>query len=344
VKGFTTPEDLMAHGWDYLRVPGDKVQRVVTLRTSGSTGPAKKLYFTAGDLERTIEYFRTGMAWISRPGDRVAVCMGSLSPDGLGRLLEEGLRRLGAEPMLLGFVKNYDETAAALRELRPDTVVGLPVQVRRLALLAPGLRPRTVLLSGDYVSLAVRDTVARIWETKVFDHYGLTESGLGFAVQCPELLGMHIREDELQVEIVEPGSGRVLPEGEWGEIVFTTLRREAMPLRRYRTGDWGRLLPGTCPCGRPGPRLDRVLGRITERSKPISIYTLDEILLREDGIRDYAAALEGDRLRVTLDLAPGLTPEEIGSRLADLWPPERLCPEAGAVPPGTAKRSVEICG
>ena len=342
MKGFTTPEDLIARPADFVKVSQGEVKRIVSLRSSGSTGPAKRLYFTAGDLERTIEFFRSGMAHIARPGDRVAACIGSLSPDGLGRLLEEGLRRLGTEPLLLGAVQDYGETVSALRAFRPHTIVGLPVQVRRLCLLAPELRPRTVLLSGDYPADSLRKTLERLWGCTVFDHYGMTESGLGFAVQCPALEGRHVRGDELEVEILEPGTDRVLPVGQWGEIVFTTLRREAMPLRRYRTGDYGRLLPGVCPCGYAEPRLDKVLGRLTERVKPISIYALDEALLGWDELYDYAASLEGGRLIVTADLAPGAELSEISRRLEGLWPGDRLEARAGTVPPGTAKRAVEI--
>lgn len=342
MKGFTTPEDLIARPADFVKVSQGEVKRIVSLRSSGSTGPAKRLFFSTGDLERTIEFFRSGMSQIARPGDRVAAVIGSLSPDGLGRLLEEGLRRLGTEPLLLGAVRDYGETVSALREFRPHTIVGLPVQIRRLCLLAPELRPRTVLLSGDYLAESLRDTLERLWGCAVFDHYGLTESGLGFAVQCPVLEGRHIRGDELEVEIVEPGTDQVLPAGQWGEIVFTTLRREAMPLRRYRTGDYGRLLPGACPCGYTGPRLDRVLGRLTERAKPISIYALDERLLGWDELYDYAASLEGGRLTLTADLAPGGSLRELARRLEGLWPADRLTLLTGAAPPSAAKRAVEV--
>ena len=342
MKGFTTPEDLESHPADYVRLSQRDIQRVVTLRSSGSTGPAKRLFFSAGDLERTVEFFREGMGHICRPGDRVAACIGSRSPEGLGRLLEEGLRRLGAEPLLLGAVRDYGETVKALESFRPHTIVGLPTQVRRLCLLSPELRPRTVLLSGDYLAESLRELVTGIWGCAVFDHYGMTESGLGFAVQCPALKGRHIRTDELRVEIVAPGTDRVLPTGEWGEIVFTTLRREAMPLTRYRTGDYGRLLPEPCPCGDTGPRLDRVLGRLTERNKPVSIYTLDEALLGWEGLYDYAASLTGGRLEVVADLAPGGTAEEVYRRLEGLWPSDRLEVTAGTVPPGTAKRAVAV--
>ena len=337
--GFTTADDLIAHGHDYVKVDASRIQRVVTLRTSGSTGDSKRLYFTADDLRRTVDFFRDGMGSICFPGDKVAILMGSASPDGLGSLLAEGLTELGALPSLLGMPADYAETAAALRSLRPDTLVGLPVQIRKLALLAPELRPKSVLLSGDYISAAARCAVSRIWRTKVFSHYGLTESGLGFAVQCPLLLGQHVRADELSVEIVDPDTGEPLPEGRWGEIVFTTLRREAMPLRRYRTGDVSRLIPGTCPCGYTGPRLDRILGRVTELRKPVSVYALDELLLRMDAVLDYEAALEGNALTVTLE---GGDVQNVQSLLAERYPAFTVNVIPGVIPPSARKRMVKM--
>ena len=338
---FTTPEDLVSHSRDYVRVGAGEIRRIVTLNTSGSTGEKKRLYFTEGDLRRTIDFFRDGMGDICRPGDKVAILLGSDSPDGLGNLLKTGLEELGARPSLLCLPRDYAETAEALRQLRPDCLVGLPVQLRKLALLVPELRPGSVLLSADYVSEAGRKTVARLWHTKVFSHYGLTESGLGFAVQCPLLLGHHIRSDEFRVEIVDPDSGETLPEGAWGEIVFTTLRREAMPLRRYRTGDLSRLLPGDCPCGRPGPRLDRILGRISERKKPVSVYALDEALLDLDEVLDYDAALEGTKLTVTLE---GVLTERVRERLRAACPGLELRVLPGVIPPSAQKRSVRLSG
>ena len=205
--------------------------------------------------------------------------------------------------------------------------------------MTPELRPKSVLLSADYVSLAAKETITRLWQTKVFSHFGLTESVLGFAVQCPLLLGQHIRASELQVEIVDPDTGENLPEGQWGEIVFTTLRREAMPLKRYRTGDISRLLPGVCPCGNPGPRLDRVLGRVTEIRKPVSIYALDELLLTRDEVLDYAAEFRDGKLTVT---AEGGDPETLRALLLEKWPALTVEVIPGVIPPSAQKRMVKM--
>ena len=341
MSGFTTAADLIAHGHDYVRVDARDVRRIVTQQTSGSTGDVKRIYCTAGDLRRTVDFFVWGMAPFCEAGDRAAVLLGNDAPDGLGQLVTQALRELGTEPALLGVPKDYASAGAFLRALQPDFLVGLPVQLRRLALLLPELKPRSVLLSGDYVSESVKGTISRIWGSTVFTHYGLTEAGLGFAVQCPERQCHHVSAEDFLVEIVDPETGENLPDGSYGEVVFTTKQREAMPLTRYRTGDISRLLPGSCPCGRSGQRLDRVLGRYDELRKPVSVYALDELLLSEDSILDYAASFADGTLTVTVD------GKRKGVRRARLMLPEafpelRVIVEAGDVPPSGRKRGVEM--
>ena len=141
----------------------------------------------------------------------------------------------------------------------------------RLALLHPELRPKRVLLSADYCAPAVINTIERRWCCEVYVHYGLTESGLGCAVETPERIGMIPRSDILL---------ETLPDG---ELVLTTLRREAMPLIRYRTGDLGELTSDGI--------LTRVSGRKQEKAKPVSIMELDNILFACDSIFDYSAFL-----------------------------------------------------
>lgn len=291
--GFTTADDIAARGYQMCRVNQNDIRRIVTLHSSGSTGAAKRLYFTSGDLERTVDFFRSGMGPICRPGDSAAIMLGSHSPDGLGALLAEGLSRMGVSPALYGSVSDFSDAARFLSKLRPEVIIAAPVPLRRLALTLPTLRPRAVLLSSDYVADSVRACISRLWDTRVFSHYGLTESGLGFAVQCPALSGHHVRGDELFVEIIDPDTGKVLPDGCWGEIVFTTLKREAMPLMRYRTGDISRLISGPCACGHTGQRLDKILGRLPELKQPVNVYILDELLLSCDGIMDYRARFDG---------------------------------------------------
>ena len=97
---------------------------------------------------------------------------------------------------------------------------------------------------------------------KVLDVYGLTETmGPGVAIECAEQNGLHLAEDHFIAEIIDPVTGENLPDGEWGELVLTTVDREASPVVRYRTRDITRILPGQCACGRTHKRIDRLHGR-----------------------------------------------------------------------------------
>ena len=322
---FTTAVDIIQSGKDMLCVSPREVARVVTLSSSGTSGTSKRLYFTRGDLERTVAFFAEGMDVICRKGDRAAIVMPDSNELGLTALLTEGLARIGVEA---GTVppRDHADTAAQLRDFGPDVIVGAPVFLRRIALESVDIKPRAVLVSTDYCAESAVKTIARVWGSEVFTHYGLTETGLGCAVQCRELDGMHIRSDELYIEIVDPSTGAPLPDGTPGEIVISTLRREAMPLIRYRTGDIG--IKGLCRCG--APSLMKVLGRADELSRTPSLYELDELLLGCDGILDFSASRGPDGLEVTVD--------GDAEAAAKLLPGARIKKGAAAPPSGRGKR------
>ena len=147
----------------------------------------------------------------------------------------------------------------------------------------------------------------RSWGCPVFEHYGMTEMGLGGGVQCSAHKGYHLREADLLFEIIDPRTGQPVPDGETGEVVFTTLTRKAMPLIRYRTGDLARFIPGPCPCGTLLKRLDRIQGRLTgavvlDKGHQLSIPDLDDVVFSVRGILDYQAEVYGKEGRAHLRL------------------------------------------
>jgi phenylacetate-coenzyme A ligase PaaK-like adenylate-forming protein len=300
----------------------------VTLASSGTSGAVKRLYFTRGDLERTVTFFAEGMGVICREGDRAAIVMPDSNDLGLTALLTDGLLRIGVKSETIP-PGGYADTSEQLREFGPDVMIGAPVYLRHIALESVDISPRAVLVSSDYCADSAVETIGRVWDSDVYTHYGLTETGLGCAVQCRERDGMHIRCDELYIEIVDPGTGAPLPDGMPGEIVISTLRREAMPLIRYRTGDIG--IKGRCRCG--APSLMKVLGRADELSLSPSLYELDELLLGCDGILDYSAARGAGGLEVTVD-----GDAEAASRLL---PGARIIKGVASPPSGREKRRMK---
>ena len=129
--------------------------------------------------------------------------------------------------------------------------------------------------------------------SRLFPHYGSREMALGGAICCPAHEGMHLRENHVIAEIVGE-DGLPLPRGELGELVITTIGMEAMPLIRYRTGDYTRILPEPCPCGSPVLRLDSVC----RRSEELSAQKLDEILFSDDRIVDCRYKISDAELKV----------------------------------------------
>ncbi len=129
--------------------------------------------------------------------------------------------------------------------------------------------------------------------TRLFPHYGSREMGLGGAVTCPAHEGMHLRENHVIAEIID-AEGRPLPWGEYGELVITTIGMEAMPLIRYRTGDYTRILPEPCPCGSRTIRLDA----LRRKGVNADILKLDEEIFDLPFAVDYKAELSGDILSI----------------------------------------------
>jgi phenylacetate-coenzyme A ligase PaaK-like adenylate-forming protein len=315
---FTAPSELAAGPFGFLAVPQDEIAHIVTLRTSGSTGEAKRLFFTGGDLELTVDFFHHGMSTLVRPGQRVAVLLPCERPDSVGDLLIRGLRRMDVDALAYGPVADPIDAARAIASFGANCLVGIPTQVLAVALSQAGAAlaksgtggVESVLLSTDYVPRAIAGRLEERWGCRVFTHYGMTEMGLGGGVECEALDGYHLREADLFFEIVDHGTGEACPDGTAGEVVFTTLTRKGMPLIRYRTGDIARMLPDPCPCGSALRRMGRASGRWdgAVRLGPGCVLTLpdmDETLFGLPGVLDYRAAVlrrEGGRSGLHVDV------------------------------------------
>lgn len=295
---FIDASHIKENNMQMLCVAQDKINRIVTLQTSGTTGKPKRIYFTEEDQELTIDFFHHGMEYIVNKEDVVLILMPCKTPGSIGELLIKGLERLGARSVAYGIPDDFKKVADVMNNERVTSIVGIPVHVLQLAEIynaAPETHVKSVLLSADYIPDSLSKRLEKIWNCEVFEHYGMTEMGFGGAVSCKYLKGMHTREADLYFEIIDPKTGRLVPDGEFGEIVVTTLTRRGMPLIRYKTGDYGRWLTGQCPCGTVMKSLDKVRHRIADtisvEEHHLNIAQLDELLFQIDGLYDYEAEL-----------------------------------------------------
>ena len=327
VVPFTYPEELTDNAVSFVCEPERNISRITSLRTSGSTGAPKRVYFTDNDLNRTIRLFELGMRpVIGGDGSRCLIMMSDSTPGSLASLLKEGVERSGFPAEIYGTIRDFSDAAKSVRN--GDAIVGIPWQMLSLCREHPELRPASVLLSADYVPSPVPDAIRSAWKCRVYTHYGLTETCFGCAVQCGEHSAHHIRHDCLLIEIINPESGRRLDFGEEGEIVITAFLNEAMPLFRYRTGDISSLENGLCECGSVLPRLRAVKGRLKNRitidGKTFSIETMDDVLYALPELWQYEASfkcrLDKNALKITAVGPKSLNIAEIYAVVSSVLP------------------------
>jgi phenylacetate-CoA ligase len=265
---FTQKADLRgAFPYGFLAVDREEVVRLHS--SSGTTGNPTVVFHTRGDIERWGDLIARCMyAAGTRPADVFQNMMGyGLFTGGLG--FHYGAERLGVMTIPIG-PGNSKRQIWFLKNLQVTVVHILPSYALHLHTYFPelGIDPRRDLalriafIGAEPHSEEIRRKIEGLYGIRAFNSYGLSEMcGPGVAFECSEQNGLHLWEDHFYPEIIDPASGAPLPEGQLGELVLTTLRREAMPLIRYRTGDLTRLLPGQCHCGRTHRRIDRITGR-----------------------------------------------------------------------------------
>ena len=288
---FTTPEMIAENPGRYLLTSQSDVAKVISGATSGTTGPAKRVFYTETDTAHTVWLFEAGIGEMLKPGEKCFIAFPFTGPFGLGDLIAKAVENLGGIPVKAGFGQTWGEVLKLIRETKPETYIGFPVALLSLTRLWGKNFPiRRALVSADACPDGVMAELEKALGSKLYPHYGSREMGLGGAVTCPTFEGMHLRENHIIPEIIDE-QGNVLSDGEWGELVLTTIGLEAMPLIRYRTGDFTRILP-PCPCGGVTKRLDR----LSRREGEISMETLDGALFRIPELVDYRAALDGKLL------------------------------------------------
>jgi phenylacetate-CoA ligase len=262
---FTTKEDLREnYPFGMFAVPRERVVRIHA--SSGTTGKPTVVGYTKRDIDLWSEVMaRSIRASGGRPGMKVHVAYGyGLFTGGLGA--HYGAERLGCTVIPLGGGMS-ERQVQLIADFQPDIIMITPSymlalldEFRRVGLDPCACSLKVGIFGAEPWTNAMRAEIEQVFDMHAIDIYGLSEViGPGVANECVETKdGLHVWEDHFYPEIVDPATGEALPDGSYGELVFTSLSKEALPVVRYRTRDLTRLLPGTARSMR---RMEKITGR-----------------------------------------------------------------------------------
>jgi phenylacetate-CoA ligase len=358
---FTTKQDLRDnYPFGIASVPLEKAVRLHS--SSGTTGNPTVILHTQKDLDEWANAVARCLHMVGlRPGDVFQNSSGyGMFTGGLG--FQYGAERLGmlTVPAAAG---NTKRQLKFITDFGTTALHAIPSYVTRLyeVMQEMGIDPqrdtklKTLVIGAEPHSEEQRRRIEEMMGVKAYNSFGMSEMcGPGVAFECQEQNGLHIWEDYYIVEIIDPDTLQPVPEGEVGELVLTTINREAMPLLRYRTRDLTRILPGECPCGRHHKRLDRMKGRSDDMIilKGVNIFPIqiETILMQfKELSSNYLITLEtkdtNDEMTVEVELEQLFTDDyarlhSLTKEITRLLKDEILVtPHVRLVPKGTLPQS-----
>ena len=304
---FTTSTHLSEDPYKLLCVSLSGVARIFSHFTTGTiSNKPKKIFFTQYDADRIIDSMVAILGTVldasglGREGSRVQVYLPDKGPPlSMARLIIKGMEKIGGEGVVGECYVPTEEKIESIQELKPNMIMGSAFRIWRMTQEASvhhdltELGVSVVFVTSEYLSKPMRERIESAWNCQVFHHYGMTEPGFAIGIECGEHDGFHYNEADLLFEIIDPDTGEILPDGEEGELVFTSLDREGMPLIRYRTGDISCLRAEPCGCG--AATLKRI-GALPKRlelvhqlgiGEPIYSSLFDEVLYGVPDLVDY---------------------------------------------------------
>ncbi|MBE7087734.1 MAG: phenylacetate--CoA ligase [Clostridiales bacterium] len=318
---FVTKQDLRDnYPFGLFAVPKDDLVRIHA--SSGTTGKPTVVGYTENDLKTWTECVsRIACMGGATPKDVAQICFGyGMFTGALG--LHYGLENIGAA-IVPSSTGNSEKQIMYMKDFGTTLLVATPSYALRLAevALSMGIDPKTDLnvkiglVGSELLTDAMRDEMHKFWGDKmlVTSNYGMSElMGPGVSGECEYLCGMHINEDYFIPEIIDPNTGEVLPEGEQGELVITCIKKEGLPLIRYRTKDITRLNYQPCKCGRTFVRMDNLSGRSDDMLKirGVNVFPsqIEEVILNVAELGPHYEIIverEGysDKLSIRVELA-----------------------------------------
>ncbi|MBQ2678819.1 MAG: phenylacetate--CoA ligase [Firmicutes bacterium] len=357
---FLSKADLReAYPYGLLAVPLSKCVRIQS--TSGTTGKRVVAFYTQNDVDMWEDC--CARAIVAAGGTKGDVCHVSygygLFTGGAG--LHGGSHKVGCLtlPMSSG---NTDRQVQFMMDLGSTILCCTPSYAEFIGetLKERGIKPdenklKAGIFGAEPWTEEMRRDIESLLGIKAYDIYGLTEiSGPGVAFECEEQRGMHINEDHFIAEVIDPDTGEPLPEGSRGELVFTSLDKEAFPLIRYRTRDICVLTRGKCTCGRTFVKMTKPLGRTDDmliiRGVNVFPSQIEAVLINQGYSPNYQIEVDRVNNTDTLDVFVELSPEHFSDTIKDVERQEQslqsamktmlgIVPKVHLVAPKTIERS-----
>ncbi len=357
---FLSKEDLrIAYPYGLL---GTDLKNCVRIQsTSGTTGRRVVAFYTQADIDLWEECCARAIVAAGGTNEDVCqVCYGyGLFTGGPG--LNGGSHKVGCLtlPMSSG---NTERQIQFMMDLGATILCCTPSYAAYIgeSLAEMGYKPednklKAGIFGAEPWTEEMRRSIEKSLGIKAYDIYGLTEtSGPGVSFECEEQTGMHINEDHFYAEIIDPETGEVLPEGEKGELVFTSLDKEAFPLLRYRTRDICVLTRKKCSCGRTHVKMSKPMGRSDDMMiiRGVNVFPsqIEAVLLKEGYPPNYQILVDRVNNTDTLDINVEMPPEQFSDKISDLQAKEKslesamrtmlgIGPKVHLVPPHSVARS-----
>ena len=332
---FVTKQDMRdTYPFGLFAVPKNELVRIHA--SSGTTGKPTVVGYTENDLKTWTECV-----------SRIA-CMGGASKDDVAQIcfgygmftgalgLHYGLENIGAT-IVPSSTGNSEKQIMYMKDFGTTLLVATPSYALRLAEVAreigvdpkKDLKVKIGLVGSELLTDAMREEMYKAWgdDMLVTSNYGMSElMGPGVSGECEYLCGMHINEDYFIPEIIDPKTGEVLPAGEKGELVITCIKKEGLPLIRYRTKDITRLIYEPCKCGRTFCRMENLSGRSDDMLKirGVNVFPsqIEEVILSFNELGPHYEIIvtrDGytDKLEIRVELAHGTDSFGVLQKLAD---------------------------
>ena len=365
---FTTGADLRTIYPDGM-LAVDREEPVRLHTSSGTTGKPKAIFFSRNDVNNAAELIARSLVMTGITRKDVFQNMMSYGLFTGGLVMHYGAEKVGCLVIPAG-PGTSERQLMLMQDFRTTAVHILPSYALYFAsfLEQKGINPRKdiglrkAFVGAEPHTEETRRRIEQAFGCDVYNSYGLTEmNGPGVAFECEHKAGLHLWEDNYILEIINPATGEPLPEGQTGELVLTTLKREAMPILRYRTRDITSIIAEPCKCGRTHRRLNRITGRSDDmliiRGTNIFPQQIERVLMSFPQVgRNYVIIIEGlDDMTIKVELAAtgfdgqvehlaALQHQMVEKLKAETWvkPKVELLP-AGALPvaEGKAKRVID---